>query len=85
MLEDDRPPKAADNVWLAVTLTARELSVLTLIVGGATNRDTAVALGISPRTVEFHRSNIMHKYSAKNVVDLMRILERKDSDRSHVV
>ena len=31
-------------------------------------------LGISPRTVEFHRANIMLKLSAKNVADLMRIV-----------
>lgn len=59
-------------------LTPRESAVLNLIIQGATNRAASVELGISPRTVEFHRANIMLKLSAKNVADLMRIvLEQK--------
>lgn len=55
-------------------LTPREAAILALIVQGSTNRAAAVALGISPRTVEFHRANIMLKLSAKNVADLVRIV-----------
>jgi DNA-binding CsgD family transcriptional regulator len=55
-------------------LTSREASVLALIVQGSTNRETAKVLGISPRTVEFHRANIMQKTAAKNLADLMRLL-----------
>ena len=31
-------------------------------------------LGISPRTIEFHRTNIMQKLGAKNTVDLVRLV-----------
>ncbi|MBI4924092.1 MAG: helix-turn-helix transcriptional regulator [Devosia nanyangense] len=55
-------------------LTSREASVLALIIQGSTNRETAKVLGISPRTVEFHRANIMQKTAAKNLADLMRLL-----------
>ena len=55
-------------------LTPREAAVLNLIIHGATSRAASVELGISPRTVEFHRANIMLKLSAKNVADLMRIV-----------
>ena len=55
-------------------LTPRENAVLTLIIEGATSKAAGNRLGISPRTVEFHRANIMLKLSAKNVADLMRIV-----------
>jgi DNA-binding CsgD family transcriptional regulator len=58
-------------------LTPREASVLALIVQGSTSKDAGVILGISPRTIEFHRANIMQKLSAKNVADLMRIVLQK--------
>ena len=58
-------------------LTPREVVILELIIQGATSRSAGVALGISPRTVEFHRANIMLKLSAKNVADLMRIVLAK--------
>jgi two-component system, LuxR family, response regulator FixJ len=55
-------------------LTPRESAVLELIMQGATSKVAGDRLGISPRTVEFHRANIMQKVSAKNVADLMRII-----------
>jgi FixJ family two-component response regulator len=51
--------------------------VLDLIVRGATSKEASSELGISPRTVEFHRANIMVKYSARNIADLMRMVMRK--------
>lgn len=59
-------------------LTPREAAVLELIVQGATSRSAGVTLGISPRTVEFHRANIMLKLSARNVAELMRIVLTKE-------
>jgi len=55
-------------------LTQRERGVLELIVQGSTSRQAATVLKVSPRTIEFHRANIMQKLSAKNVADLMRIV-----------
>ncbi|MDB5578443.1 MAG: Bacterial regulatory, luxR family protein [Bradyrhizobium sp.] len=55
-------------------LTERERIVLAQIVRGATSKEAARWLNLSPRTVEFHRSNIMQKLSAKNTADLMRIV-----------
>ncbi len=59
---------------LAEPLTPREQTVLELIVSGATSKEASDKLGISPRTVEFHRANIMDKFEAKNVADLMRMV-----------
>jgi DNA-binding CsgD family transcriptional regulator len=55
-------------------LTPRERVMLVEIVGGASNKEAARALGISPRTAEFHRTNIMRKLNARNVVELVGIV-----------
>ena len=55
-------------------LTPREREVLGYIANGQSNRAAATALHISPRTVEAHRSKIMHKLVARNTADLMRII-----------
>jgi len=53
-------------------LTRRERAVLARVVGGDTSKEIGRELGISPRTVEFHRANIMKKFGAKNLADLVR-------------
>jgi DNA-binding CsgD family transcriptional regulator len=53
-------------------LTPRERATLAQIVKGASSKEAARALGIGPRTVEFHRENIMRKLNAKNTIDLVR-------------
>jgi len=58
----------------ATSLTPREHEVLAQIVACASNKEAAMKLGISRRTVEIHRAHIMQKLGAKNSVDLMRIV-----------
>ncbi len=53
-------------------LTKRELQVLECIVDGETSRDIAEALGITVRTVETHRANMMQKLGVNNVAALVR-------------
>jgi DNA-binding CsgD family transcriptional regulator len=53
-------------------LTPRERVVLAQLVRGATSKEAARALNISPRTVEFHRANIMKKLEVRNLVELVR-------------
>jgi DNA-binding CsgD family transcriptional regulator len=53
-------------------LTPRERVVLAQIVRGLSNQEIARAFGISSRTVEFHRTNLLKKVGARNTVDLMR-------------
>ena len=55
-------------------LTHREQVVLAQVVKGASSKEAARNLNISPRTVEFHRRNIMRKVGARNVIDLLGIV-----------
>src|SRR5438445_7754999 len=54
-------------------LTQREREVLEKFASGASNKEAGRQLGISPRTIEDHRANIMRKLGARNVADLIRI------------
>ena len=58
-------------------LTPRELVVLAQIVTGRSNREAAQILDVSPRTIEFHRGNIMKKLGAYNSADLVRKVLRE--------
>ncbi|MEQ8816133.1 MAG: MEDS domain-containing protein [Thalassobaculum sp.] len=53
-------------------LTPRERVALAQIVRGASSKEAARMLGISPRTVDFHRANVMRKLGARNAADLVR-------------
>src|SRR5437762_4954563 len=55
-------------------LTRREREVLEQFSSGASNKDAGRHLGISPRTIEDHRANIMKKLGARNAADLIRIV-----------
>ena len=54
-------------------LTSREAQVLERIVAGRLNKQIADDLGISIKTVEAHRANIMEKLNANTVADLLKI------------
>jgi FixJ family two-component response regulator len=55
-------------------LTRREREILALLAAGASNKEAGRKLGISPRTIEYHRANVMKKLDAKNANDLLRIV-----------
>ena len=54
-------------------LTVREREILAQVADGKTSKEIARSLGISPRTVEVHRSHIMGKLGADSLADLIRI------------
>jgi FixJ family two-component response regulator len=60
-------------------LTDRERDVMWLAVQGLPNKHIARQLGISHRTVEIHKSKIMQKTGAVNLLDLARIVHESDS------
>jgi RNA polymerase sigma factor (sigma-70 family) len=58
---------------LVALLSPREREVFDRIVRGMHNREIAVDLGISPRTVEVHRARVMAKLQARRLADLLRL------------
>ena len=70
--------KAQDAVLdVYETLTTREREVLQLVAEGRTTAQIAAALAISPRTVETHRANLLHKLGVKTQADLIRFALRR--------
>ncbi len=62
----DQPADAYD------TLTDREREILQLTAESSSNTEIAARLGISPRTVETHRTNLMRKLGLQSQTDLIR-------------
>lgn len=58
-------------------LTTREREVLQLAAEGQSNPEIANRLGISVRTVETHRANVMHKLDLRSQTDLVRYALRR--------
>jgi len=55
-------------------LTAREREIMNFLVRGISSRNLAVHLGLSSRTVEIHRSKIMHKLEVASLPELVRMV-----------
>jgi RNA polymerase sigma factor (sigma-70 family) len=55
-------------------LTPREREVLDLVVDGRTSKEIAQRLGLSPKTVHVHRSEVMLKMKAGSVAELARLV-----------
>jgi two-component system response regulator FixJ len=70
---------AADLLALrdrANSLTERQREVMELVAGGLSNKEIALRLQISPRTVEIHRAWMMERMQARNVAELIRMVIR---------
>lgn len=70
---DDEDASGAEFEAVLANLTKRETEVLKLLVKGDQNKVVARKLGISPRTVEVHRSRIMQRLGAKSFAELVRM------------
>lgn len=66
-------PETASETDVLAELTEREREVLRHIASGRTNKEMAKALGISRRTVETHRENLMRKLGIHSVAGLTRL------------
>lgn len=55
------------------SLTPREREVMALVVDGSANKVIAIDLGLSERTVEIHRANVMEKMGARSVAHLVKM------------
>ncbi len=65
---------------LLAQLTQREREVLDRMVKGEPSKTIALDLGISERTVEKHRENIMHKMEARSLAHLIRMVVEHGKD-----
>lgn len=70
-----RAAEAADVQRRLDTLTGRERDVLEGVMAGHANKEIAARLGISLKTVEQHRGQVMAKMEARKVADLFRMLQ----------
>jgi len=61
---------------LIETLTRREREVLDLVVSGRLTKQIAKQLGISPKTVEVHRSKVVKKMQVDSVVELVLMVQK---------
>lgn len=69
----DRRGQATEAKVRIAALTDREKEVLESLAEGMPNKKIADTLGISPRTVEVHRANVMAKLAVRSFPDVMKI------------
>ncbi len=69
----DHQMAAADAQSRLASLTGRERDVLNGLVAGRPNKTIAYDLGISPRTVEIYRANMMEKLRVRSLAEALRI------------
>ncbi|QTR49232.1 response regulator transcription factor [Candidatus Thiothrix anitrata] len=60
-------------------LTDRETEVMNLVISNHSNKEIAEKLGVSIKTVEFHRSHMMEKMHASSLIDLLNMVREATS------
>ncbi len=68
--------RESDMQNLIARLSDREKDVLQALLRGQTSKEIAKTLGISPKTVDVHRANIMHKLKVTTYRDLLNIFRQ---------
>jgi DNA-binding NarL/FixJ family response regulator len=78
LLDGFRRPNAAPDAQMILRsrLTSREREIVQLLAEGKSSKEVAVALGISVKTAETHRANIMRKLELHSVSELVRYAVR---------
>lgn len=76
-----RDSRRSENAERIAALSAREREVLEGVLAGGSNKEIARDLGISPRTVEAYRANLMMKMGAESLSELVRMaIEARTED-----
>ncbi len=73
----DKKPKA-DGKTNGSRLTARQREIVQLLAEGKSSKEVAVALGLSVKTAETHRANIMRRLDCHSVSELVRYAVRNN-------
>ena len=76
--EFGRRAELAEVERRVASLTEREREVFEAIVDGDSNKAAGIRLGISPRTVEIYRANVMEKMGAKSLSELVRLALQRE-------
>jgi two-component system response regulator FixJ len=76
--EFGRRAEQAEVERRVASLTDRERDVFEAVVAGDSNKAAAIRLGISPRTVEIYRANVMEKMGAKSLSELVRLALQRE-------
>lgn len=63
---------AASSASSDATLSPREQEIVTMVAYGHTNKEIAALLGIAVKTVEAHKTNVMHKLDLVSRAELVR-------------
>lgn len=72
MIRDVTREKREEALAQLGQLTPREYQVMRLVAAGETSKAIALRLGLSPKTVEVHRANVMRKMGVRTLADLIR-------------
>jgi DNA-binding NarL/FixJ family response regulator len=67
-----KPASAREHPLMRKSLSAREREIVQLLAEGSSSKEVAVALGISVKTADTHRANIMRKLEMHSVSELVR-------------
>ena len=86
-LEQDRSRRAGQLEERQIrerlnSLTPRELEVMERVISGQANKVIAMDLGVSQRTVELHRSRVMHKLKMRSLAELVQAVSKVSRDTS---
>lgn len=72
MLNSNLRQRAVNPLAGELALTNRELEIVRELCNGKTNKEIASTLKVTPRTVDFHRTNIYAKTKSRNLADLVK-------------
>ena len=74
--EREERAEFAELRYLVRQLTQREREVMLLVVSGLLNKQIALQLGTSEKTIKIHRSQVMRKMRASSLADLVRMCQK---------
>lgn len=77
--------QARDAERRVAALSTREREVLSCLAAGRSNKVIAHDLGLSPRTVEMHRANMMHRLGARNLLEALKVAQLARLDAVEIV